>query len=85
MLKMSIWNYLILNIIGKTRNIFENDTECEHDNVKKFRENNKWKLLHTETFKRLVWVVSGMDNARKKYVIAGLNWKRLWGGHLKYN
>ena len=33
MLKMSIGNYLILNIIGKIRNIFENDTEYEHDNV----------------------------------------------------
>ena len=29
---------------------------------------NKWKLLHTETFKRLVEAVSNMDNARKKYI-----------------
>ena len=29
---------------------------------------NKWKLLHTETFKRLVWAVSNMDNERKKDV-----------------
>ena len=67
MLKMSIWNCLILNIIGKIRNIFENGTECEHGNVGKFWGKNKWKLLHTETFKRLVWGVSSMDNARKKY------------------
>ena len=64
---MSIWNYLILNIIGKIRNNFENNTECEHDNVGKFWGKNKWKLLHTETFKRLVWAVSIMDNARKRY------------------
>ena len=33
MLKVSVWNYVMLNIIGKIRSIFENDTECEHDNV----------------------------------------------------
>ena len=77
-LKMNIWNYLILNIIGKIQNIFENDTECEHDNVGKFWGKNKWKLLHTETFKRLVWAVSNMDNARKKYV----NIERLSSGDI---
>ena len=35
----------------------------------KFGGKNKWKLLHTETLKHLVWVVSDMDNARKKYGI----------------
>ena len=78
MRNMSIWNYLILNIIGKIWNIFENDTECEHDNVGKFWGKNKWKLLHTETFKRLVWAVSNMDNARKKYV----NIERLSSGDI---
>ena len=40
---MSIWNYLILNIIGEVQNIFENDTESKHDNVGKFwRRNNTW-------------------------------------------
>ena len=68
MLKMSIWDYLIPNIFGKIWNIFENDTECERDNVGKFWGKNKWKLLHTETFKRLVWAVTNTDNARKKYV-----------------
>ena len=34
----------------------------------KFWRKNKWNSFHTETFKRLVWVVSNMDNARKKYV-----------------
>ena len=69
MLKMSIWNYLILNIIEKIRNSFENNTECAHDNVGNFWGKNKWKLLHIETFKRFVWAVTDMDNARKKYVI----------------
>ena len=46
LVKMSIWNYLILNIIGEIRDIFENDTICEHDNVEKFWRKNKWKLLH---------------------------------------
>ena len=78
MLKMSIWNYLILNIIGKNRNIFENDTECEHDKVGKFWGKNKWKLLHRVTFKRLVWAVRNMDNARKKYV----NIERLSSGDI---
>ena len=59
---------LILNIIGNIRKNFENNTECEHDNVWKFWGKNKWELLQTETFKRLVWGVSNMDNARKKYV-----------------
>ena len=68
MLKISIWNYLILNIIGKIRSIFENDIECEHDKVGEFWEKIKWKLLHIETFKHLVWAVSNIDNARKKYV-----------------
>ena len=68
MLKIGIWNYLILNVIGKIWDIFEYDTECEHGNVGKFWGKNKWKLLHTETFKRLTWEVSNMDNARKKYV-----------------
>ena len=68
MLKMSTWNYLTLNIIEKIRNIFENDAKCEHDNVGKFWGKNKWKLLHTEIFKRFVGAVSNMDNARKKYV-----------------
>ena len=69
MLKMSIWNYLILNITEKIRNGFENNPECEHDNMGNFWGRNKWKLLHIETFKRFVWAVSNMDNARKKYVI----------------
>ena len=68
MLKVSIWNYLIVNIIGKVTNIFENDTECEHDSVRKSWGKNKWKVLHTKTLKRLVWAVSNMNNARKKYV-----------------
>ena len=59
---------LIPNIIGNIRKNFENNTECEHDNVWKFWGKNKWELLQTETFKRLVWGVSNMDNARKKYV-----------------
>ena len=76
--KWVIWNYLILNITGKIRNIFENYTECEHDNIWKFWEKNKWKLSHTETFKCLVWAVSNMDNARKKYV----NIERLSSGDI---
>ena len=32
---------LSLNIIEKIQNIFENDTECEHDNMEKFRGKNK--------------------------------------------
>ena len=68
-LKRSIWNNLILNIIGKIQNIFENDNECERYNVGKFGGKNKWKLLHPETLKHFVWVVSDMDNARKKYGI----------------
>ena len=36
------------------------------------------KLLHTETFKRLVRAVSNMDNARKKYV----NIERLSSGDI---
>ena len=71
---MKIWNYLILNTIWKIWNIFENDTECEHHNVEKLPEKNKWKLLHSETLKRLVWAVSDMENARKKYV----NMERLY-------
>ena len=39
---------------------------------------NKWKLLHTETFKRLVRAVSNMDNARKKYI----NIERLSSGDI---
>ena len=39
---------------------------------------NKWKLLHTETFKHLVWAVSNMGNARKKYV----NIERLSSGDI---
>ena len=78
MLKMSIWNYLILNIIGKIRNMFENDTEYEHDNVGKCWGKNEWKLLHTETSERLVWAVNNMDNARKKNV----NIKRLSSGDI---
>ena len=39
---------------------------------------NKWKLLHTETFKRLVGAVSNMDNARKKYI----NIERLSSGDI---
>ena len=35
-------------------------------------------LLHTETFKRLVWAVSKIDNARKKYV----NIERLSSGDI---
>ena len=66
-LNVSVWNYLMLDVIGKIRSIFENDTECEHDNVWKSWGNNKWKLSQTESFKRLVWAVSNMDNARKKY------------------
>ena len=38
MLKMSIWNNLILNINEKIRNIFENGTECEHDNMESSEE-----------------------------------------------
>ena len=34
----------------------------------KFWRKNKWNSFHPETFKRLVWVVSNVDNARKKYV-----------------
>ena len=34
----------------------------------KFWRKYKWNSFHTDTFKRLVWVVSNMDNARKKYV-----------------
>ena len=34
----------------------------------KFSGKNKWKLLHIETFERLVWAVSKLYNARKKYV-----------------
>ena len=78
MLKMSIWNYLILNIIGEIRNIFENDTECEHDNVGELSGKNKSKLLHMDTFKRLIWAVNNMDNARKKYV----NIERLSSGEI---
>ena len=64
---------------------------CEHDIEGKFWGKNKLKLLPTdEAFKRLVWVVSNMDNARKKYVntrvylvwyfcIAWLNWRRYEG------
>ena len=78
MLKISIWNDLILNIIGKIWNVLEDDTECEHNNVGKFWGRNKWKLLHTETFKRLLWAVSNMDNARKKYI----NIKRLSSGDI---
>ena len=78
MLKMSIWNYLILNIIGKIRKNFENNTQCEHDNVGNFWGKDKWKLLHVETFKRFVWAVSNMDNARKKYIII----KRLSSGDI---
>ena len=78
MLKISIWNDLILNIIGKIWNILEDDTECEHNNVGKFWGKNKWKLLHTEIFKRLLWAVSNMDNARKKYI----NIKRLSSGDI---
>ena len=63
-----MWNYLIPNIIEKIPNIYENDTEYEHDNVGKFWGKNKWKLLHTETFKCLVRAVSNIDNARNKYV-----------------
>ena len=33
---MSISNYLKLNTIGEIPNIFENDTECENDNVGEF-------------------------------------------------
>ena len=62
---MSIWDYLIKNIFGKIQNIFENDTENQHGTVGKIWGKNKWKLLLTETFKRLVWAVSNMDNARK--------------------
>ena len=76
MLEMSIWNYLILNIIEKIQSSFANDTECEHDNVRKFWGKNKWKLFRTETFKCLVWAVSNMDKARKKYV----NMERLSSG-----
>ena len=68
MLKMSICDCSILKIIGKIWKIFENDTECDLDNVGKFWGKNKRKLLHTETFQRLVWPVSNMDNARKEYV-----------------
>ena len=50
------------------RNVFEIDTECEHDNMGKIWGKNKGKSLHTETFKRLVWAVSNMANARKRYV-----------------
>ena len=67
-LKTSIWNYLILNIIGKIWSIFENDTESEHDNMGKFWGKNKLKLLHTQTIKLLVCAVSNMGNARKKCV-----------------
>ena len=38
MLKMSIWNNLILNSIEKIRNILENGTECEHDNMESSEE-----------------------------------------------
>ena len=65
---MSIWDYLIKNIFGKIQNIFENDTENQHGTVGKIWGKNKWKLLLTETFKRLVWAVSNMDNARKRCV-----------------
>ena len=75
---MSIWNYLILNIIWKIRKNFENNTQCEHDNVGNFWGKDKWKLLHVETFKRFVWAVSNMDNARKKYIII----KRLSSGDI---
>ena len=34
----------------------------------RFWGKNKWKLLHTGTIKHLVWAVSNMGNARKKYV-----------------
>ena len=78
MLKMSIWDDLILNIIGKIWKVFGNDNEHVHDNVGKFWRKNKWKLLHTETFKRLVQEVSNMDNARKKYV----NIERLSSGDI---
>ena len=78
MLKMSIWNYSILNIIAKIRNIFETDTEYEHDKMGKFWGKNKQKLLQTETFKRLVWPVINMDNARKKYI----NMERLSSGDI---
>ena len=68
MMRMCIRNYLILHIFGKIQNIFKNGTEWEHHNVGKFWGKNKWKLLHTETFKSLLWAVSNMGNARKKYV-----------------
>ena len=68
----------MLNIIEKVWNIFDNDTECEHDNVGKFWGKNKWTLLHTGTFKGLVWAVSNMDNTRKKYV----NIERLSSGDM---
>ena len=41
--------------------------------MRKFWRKNKWNSFHTETFKRLVWVVSNMDNARKKYVNMSLS------------
>ena len=44
----------------------------------KFWGKNKWKLLHIEAFKRLVWAVSNIDNARKKYV----NIERLSSGDI---
>ena len=78
MLKMSIWNYLKLNTTGEIRNIFENDTECENDNVRKFWGKKEWKLMDAETFRRLVWAVSNMGNARKMYV----NIERLSSGDI---
>ena len=78
MLKMSIWDHLILSIIGKIRNFFENDTEYEHDNVGKFWGKNKWKLLHTQTFQHLVWAVSNMNNAKMRFA----NIERLSSGDI---
>ena len=54
--------------MGKFKTIFENDAECQHGTVGKFWGKIKWKLLLTETFKRLVWAVNNRDNARKKYI-----------------
>ena len=34
-----------MNINGKIWNFFENDTECEHDNLGKFWGKNKWKSV----------------------------------------
>ena len=96
MLKMSLSNYLILNIIGKTET-FLRMMNCEHNIEGKFWGKNKLKLLPTdEAFKRLVWVVSKMDNARKKYVNTRgylvviflhclTQLKEIWGRYWKYN